>query len=133
MSLNEFSQSIKISMSNLGFSNPTNNISKYFFNLVLKGNFGKKKFKTIENIKFCYLIDIDDRIKFNEIESFNLKLSIIPELNSFDLSDNINHNLTSFVSQSEYIYIEFTTSCNGYAICKCFYKGNDLNKIFISP
>jgi hypothetical protein len=133
MSLNEFSQSIKISMSNLGFSNPANHISKYFFNLVLKGKFGEKKFKIIENTKYSYLIDIDDNIKFNEIENFNLNLSIIPELCNYNLSDKINHNLTSFISQSEHIYIEFTSSLNGYAICKCFYKGEDLNKIFISP
>ena len=135
MSLNELTKAINIKWekNDLGFSIPINNISKYLFELEIEGLNGSKKIRILEENKCCYLIDIDDKIKLCDIHKFNLNLSIIPDLLYYNISDMVNHTLSSSISQTEYIYIEFTTSINGYIICKCYYKGEDLNKIFITP
>lgn len=131
-----YSIPIKYKNNNHGFSDFNNNMSQYIFSLTINGRkINNINFKNIEDTKYSHLIKVDDRIKLNDIEFYNVSVNILSNNNSyeFELEGSIIHNHSYSSQRTNNLYIEFTQNDNGYAICTCFYTGFDYNKLFVSP
>ena len=109
---------------------------KYEYKLLLCGEtLGILCIENETNSKYINLIEPSDKIKLNDIDNFSLNI----ELNSFDFSYECNidgiinkENQTSTFINDD-IYVEFSSNQNGLTIASCCYKGNDKEKLFISP
>jgi len=131
-----YSIPIKYKNNNHGFSDFNNNIFQYIFSLNINGSkINNINFKNIENKKYSHLIKLDDQIKLNDIESYNVSVKILSNNISYDfkLEGSIIHNNSYSSERANNLYIEFTQNENGYAFCSCFYTGLDYNKLFVSP
>ena len=133
---------IKYVKNRIGFSNPDNNNNKYLFDLVINGNnIGNKYFRNIEDYKYSYLINVDNKIKLNDIDSYKVSVAVIDFTDTtlenieqfFEIKGQINKNESCSTKRLNNLYIEFTQNEYGYALCSCFYTGLDHNNIFASP
>jgi len=127
---------IKYSKSWHSFSDPNNQIQKYLFELHINLKSGEKKiFRNLENNTYSNLIFLTHRIKFSDIQDFNICVSKLPFDYSFnyELDGLINHEQSSYINKNENIYIEFSQNSNGYTICNSRFVGSDYFKISVSP
>lgn len=111
----------------------TNNII-YEYKLLLHGEkIGLICIENETNSKYIDLIEPLDEIKLNDIDSFSLHI----ELNSYDYSyrcdinGELDNNTLIFINKD--LYIEFSSNQSGLTLATCCYKGNDNEKLFMSP
>ena len=118
-----------------GFSEPPNSNNKYLFCLELELNDKSiRNFNKVENRKYSYIIELDDEIKYQNIDSFNIFVSEIPfNGNSYSMNGKIDHNMSTFTQKDENFYIEFSRNNNKDTICTCYFTGVDFDSIFVSP
>ena len=118
-----------------GFSEPPNSNNRYLFCLELgMSDKSIKNFNKIENKKYSYIVEIDDNIKFQQIESFNIYVSEIPFVgNNYSMFGKIDHDYSTFTQKDENFYIEFSTNNNKDTICTCYFTGVDFDTMFVSP
>jgi hypothetical protein len=119
-----------------GFSDSNGNINKYHFELIINGLIiGEKYFSNLEESKYSHLIQIKDKIKLSDINTYKASITIystdIPI--SCKLEGKINQNESCSTQRTNNIYVEFSRNDVGYTICSCFYTGQDYTKIFASP
>ena len=70
----------------------------------------------------------------SNIDNTNGDAFIMPEKkDEYELNDIINPSSSSYVNQSNNIFVEFTEDYLGYANCICFYLDNDINNFCVSP
>jgi len=96
---------------------PNNETNVYILDITLKDGTTKQFIEESEN-KYCKLISIMDKIKYNNLESF--KLTINDEL----LCEN---KYNSNKVDNEKFYIEFNI-IKKYIICNCYIKKNIYKK-----
>lgn len=127
--------SIKYTKNLHGFSNNGNDTNKYIFELIINCKNQKKYFRNFEEIKYSHLITLNHKIKFTDIISYKVSVSLFNyDYNDiFELEGSINTDFSSSTNSNNNIYIEFTQNDMGYVLCSCFYTGYDNNKIFVSP
>jgi len=91
-----------------------------------------KSIKKIESKPHSKLIKFSDKIKFTDIEFFNMTVSHEIDNSSLDysLEGKVDNNKTTYIQQNNNIFIEFTNNTNGYALCSCSLT---INNIFVSP
>ena len=111
----------------------TNNII-YEYKLLLRGEtIGLICIENKTNSKYIDLIEPLDEIKLSDIDSFSLYI----ELNSYDFSHrcDINGELdnNTLIFMNKDLYVEFSSNQVGLTIANCCYKGNDNEKLFMSP
>ena len=126
----------KHSKSKFSFNLPPSDCQSYFFNLEIKlFNKEKKTFKKIVDRKYAQLIDVDDKIKYNEIKEFTANVIKIPnhDTKQIHLSGKINHDVSNFTQNGDDIYIEFSKNSFDLTLCTCYYIGVDFSQMFISP
>lgn len=118
-----------------GFSEPPNSNNKYLFCLELELNDKSiRNFNKVEDKKYSYIIELDDEIKYQNINSFNIFVSEIPfNGNSYSMNGKIDHNMSTFTQKDENFYIEFSRNNNKDTICTCYFTGVDFDSIFVSP
>ena len=122
---------IPIGYNRLGFSDNNDSQIQYLFEFIISGkNIGKKYIKKLENTKYCHLLKISHQIKLEDIETFKVSISILPDsyIKYYEVEGSVNNYL-----HNSNIYIEFTNNSNGIALCTCHYIGNESNKVFMSP
>lgn len=127
---------IKHSKSKFSFNVPPSDCTNFFFNLEINlFNGNKKTFKKIVDRKYAQLIDIDDKIYYNDIKNFRATIIKLParESKEITLNGDINHNVSYFTQNGNDMYIEFSKNSLNIAICSCYYIGVDFSQIFISP
>jgi len=115
--------SANYSLSNNNFDN------KYFFKLNINNN--QTLFSNVENNKYSKLINSQHKIKYEDIKTFEIEVVLTDSL--FKLKGTIDHNSTSYVENSNNLYIEFSQDYLGYVNCICYFHTSDLNLISISP
>lgn len=122
---------INYSDSLYGFENPSNS-DEYTFELTLISTTNKSLTrKKKEKKKYACILKREDKIKYRDINYYTLKISgnSVNEV----ISDYLDHKSKSYHKRSGNVYIEFYEDNNGYAICTCYYLGNNDNGLFISP
>lgn len=117
------SHSLTHSLSNNNFDN------KYFFKLNINNN--QTLFSNVENNKYSKLIMSQHKIKYDDIKTFEIEVALSD--NIFKLNGVIDHNASSYVENSNNLYIEFSQDYLGYVNCICYFHTIDLNLISISP
>jgi len=117
---------IQNNKNNNGYEQP---INKYIFELYINDSNCIKKVETKPHSK---LIKFNDKIKFTDILMFKINISQTSNDNIIDyhLDGTINHEQITFTKYNDNIFIEFTKNNNGFALCSCSLKNNN---IFISP
>ena len=115
---------------------PFSNFSKYLFELKLKTKQNKiKHFRKIENEKWAEIVSVFDRIKYEDILTFNISITQLPDGvdKVYTLKGELNDNFNTFTKNNDYIYIEFTKNNQGYLVCTCHFIGYEELKLSISP
>lgn len=118
------------------FSDPGAPNKNYFFELVLNFNDGySKTVSKFEKEKCSIIIDVDDRIFYNDIKDFIINVVTIPfdEDTIFTMEGEINHSLSSYIQKNESFYIEFSKNEVGYTNCNCYFIGQNYDSFSISP
>jgi hypothetical protein len=126
----------KHSKSKFSFNYPPSDSSNYYFELeLILNNSEKKMFRKIENRKYCHIIELDDKIFYNDIKNFKITILKIPQRDNAMsiMKDNIKNNESNYSKKENDIYIEFTKNSVGFAICTCYFVGVDFTDTFISP
>lgn len=131
------SQAIPIKIqNNYSYSMSQKEPVKYLFELRVGLRTGDYlSFRKIENNRYTSLITPDDNIKYEDIISYSINISLIPdEENTIFFSSGIVKNFMPFFSsQDNNVYIEFNKLANGKATCISRYIDyNNLN-LSISP
>lgn len=103
----------------------------FFFKLIIYLDGKEKEFSYYGNKKYVNLIETFQKIKYNKIKGY--KIIVNSNLFSYELNDIINPSSSSYVNQSNNIFVEFTEDYLGYANCICFYLDNDINNFCVSP
>jgi hypothetical protein len=121
---------IKYPSNRLGFADNNNSQIQYLFELIINGcNIGKKYIKRLENTKFCHLLKVSHQIKLEDIESFKVSISILDDSMQYY---EVEGSILNYQHDSN-IYVEFSTTSNGIALCTCHYIGSERGKVFMSP
>ena len=114
------------------YSLSKNNFDKlYFFKLKIKINNTYKLFFNHENKKYSELIHNLHKIKYNQIDNFEIQIQLFK--NVYKFKGNINNKYSCYVEKKNNIFIEFSQDYLGYANCICYFMENDLDIISISP
>jgi hypothetical protein len=118
-----------------GYSIPTQNSQKYLFELFLTLKNGNQTFRKIEENRYTTLIKLEDDIDYQDIENYNINISVIPDkLNQvYSCNGKVNNSMGFFSNQDNNIYIEFNRLANGKATCTCRYVDYNDIKLSYSP
>lgn len=108
-----------------------NNDNLYYFKLKIYINDNEIYFMNSENKKYSNLIKTNNKIKFDEINNFEIEIQLLDSL--FKLYGNINKNSSCYIDQANNIYIEFSQDTIGYTNCICYFIDKDLTTLCISP
>jgi hypothetical protein len=123
------SSSIKIS----GGFPKMNDTTQYVFELLLtfKDN-SKKKIMKIEDSKYSELVDGSEKILFENIKKFSIKVIQVEILSKqFELESDFKTKDEYFSEQNENIYIEFQNK-NDFLYSSC-YTSNFNTNTFLTP
>jgi hypothetical protein len=126
----------KRSKSKFSFNYPPSDSSSYYFELELDLNNSKKKmFRKIVDRKYCHLVELDDKIDYNNIKKFKITILKIPQRDSgiSIMQDTIKDSESNYSKKENDIYIEFTKNNVGFTVCTCYFVGVDFTNTFISP
>ena len=117
------------------FSDPSGPKKNYLFSLDLTLKNGSlRKFNKLESNKYSYIVDIDDEVKYDDLNNFSVNVTELPAAdNTYSMFGEICHDSSTFTQKDENFYIEFSQNNNGNAICTCYFIGVDFNTMFISP
>ena len=131
----EKKKSIKIPYNKYSYSLPFSNYNKYLFELHLKVGNKHKVIRKIEDQKSSEIISSDDKISYDKLKDFKMKVHVIPDDNIHDLElkGEVDKELSSFTKTNKKIYIEFLRNAVGYAICTCTVVFTDTYKYSVSP
>lgn len=118
-----------------GFSDPPNSNNKFLFCLELEmKDQSIKNFNKLENKKYCYIIEVDDEINYENILSFNLYVTELPfNGNNYSMNGIIDHSSSNFTQKDENFYVEFSRNDTDKTVCTCYFIGVDFNTMFVSP
>ena len=93
----------------------------------------KKIFREISLSKYSKLITTDDKILFNTIKSFILKVTLYRFTKEyFTISHEFTENDINIFKNDD-IYIEFTQNNEGFLNCCCNLITLDNNRMFVTP
>ena len=118
------------------YSLPVSDFNRYLYELKIQFNNDKIKFiRKIEDQKRSQLIFKQDKIKFDEIKNFSLKVHILPDDNISDLElDGIlDINTNNFTRSTDKLYLELLRIDSDYTECNCSVILTDTFKYSISP
>jgi hypothetical protein len=120
------------SPTSINYSLSTQNFDNLFnFKLEININNNKMLFNTTENKKYTNIITSYHKIRYEDISYFKVYVNSFDYC--FELDGNINNYTTSYVTQANNIFIEFTQDSLGFVNCICYFIDSDLNKLCISP
>lgn len=122
--------------SRYGYSIPTKVPSKYLFELRLGLSDGSyKSIRKIDENRYTNLINNDDNINYNNIVSYSIYISEIPEniKKIYSNSGYLSTYMSFFSNQDNNVYIEFNRLNNGKATCTCRYVDYNNLGLSISP
>lgn len=123
-------------MNKYSYSVPRRNPNKYLFELEIVLDNGESKIiRKIDENRYTLLLDNNDNISYENIVSYNVNISIIPDkLNLyFSSSGELKKYLSFFSNQDNNVYIEFNRLNNGKATCTCRYVDYENLGLSISP
>ena len=125
----------KVTKSKFSFNEPPSDASHYYFELEIEINGEKKTFKKIEDKKYTLFFDVDQNIRYNDINDFKVTIAKFPNSDFIPtvLKGKIQQELNSYSLKENNIYIEFTQNDMGFTMCNCYYAGIDFTQMFISP
>ena len=118
-------ESLHYSLSNDNFD------SLFYFKLIIKINNQDTVFINSGKQKFSNLIKFSNKIKYDQINSFEIEIKFFD--NTYFLNDSINNQASCFSKQENNIFIEFSQDTNGFANCICYFIEDDLSTLCISP
>jgi hypothetical protein len=128
---------IKYTRSCYSFSDPGNPSNSFLFELVLNFNDGfSTTINKLEKSSRCEcIIDIDDKIFYEDINNFSVYVAKIPFSNEniFNMEGKIDHDLSSYTQKDDSFYIEFSKNDSGFTNCNCYFIGHDYQSLSISP
>ena len=129
------SDPIEIPLNRYSYALPFTNSNKYLFELTVKVGKKQKIIRKIEEAKTSEILSGKDKIPFNKLKDFKIKIYLIPDDNIPDLElvGKINNDLSSFTKTDKKIYIEFIKNPLGYTICTCTVVFNEVYSYSISP
>jgi len=110
--------------------------TKYLFELRLGLNDGSYlTFRKIDENRYTDLIKNDDDISYENIRSYFVHISVIPDKveQTYSNSGYVKNFMTFFSNQDNNVYIEFNRLNNGKATCTCRYVDYDNLGLSISP
>jgi len=118
-----------------GGDNMNNDFTQYIYELTLKFKDNSiKKFKEISNSKHCKIITFNKMIPFNNIDSYNLTITLVNFTNSvYSLNENFTYDGDSYIYKNDDIYIEFLQNNTMMTSCCCYVKALDNTRLFITP
>ena len=118
------------------YSLPVSDFNRYLYELKIQFNNNKIKFiRKIEDQKRIQLISKEDKIKFDEIKNFSLKVHILPDDNipDLELEGYLDTNTNNFTRSTNKIYLEFLRIDSDYTETNCSVIFTDTFKYSISP
>jgi hypothetical protein len=117
------------------YSLPISDFNRYLFELKIKLKKKTKIIRKIEDSKNVQLINKDDKIKFDNLENFDINVHVLPDDNIRDLNMEgcIDINTNNYVRSTNKIYLEFLRKDSGYTECNCSVIFTDTYKYSISP
>ena len=118
---------------NYGYSISQKHPTKYLFELHIGLNDGSyQSFSKIDENRYTDLININDNISYENIQSYSINISLIPESldETFTNTGYLKNFMNFFSNQDNNIYIEFNKLNNGNTSCSCRYI--DYNKLSVS-
>ncbi len=117
------------------YSLPISDFNRYLFELKIKLRKKTKIIRKIEDSKNAQLINKDDKIKFDNLEKFDINVHVLPDDNIRDLNLNgyIDINTNNYVRSTNKLYLEFLRTDSGYVECNCSVIFTDTYKYSISP
>ena len=134
---NTSSEAIPIQRNNrYGYSISKKSPTKYLFELRLGLDDGSFiTFRKIDENRYTDLIKNDDDISYENIQSYSVHISVIPDNveQTFSNSGYLKNFMTFFSNQDNNVYIEFNRLNNGKATCTCRYVDYNNLGLSISP
>jgi hypothetical protein len=125
-----------MNQSRYGYSIPTKSPTKYLFELRLGLNDGSYiSIRKIDENRYTNLINNDDNINYENIVSYSIHISEIPDNveKTFSNSGYLSTYMSFFSNQDNNVYIEFNRLNNGKATCTCRYVDYNNLGLSISP
>jgi hypothetical protein len=119
-----------ILMSNYSLANNIYD-NTYYFKLKININNNEYYFANSENKKYSNLIKYNNKIKFDEINNFEIEIKLQGSI--FKLNGHINKESSCYIDQANNIYVEFSQDANGYVNCICYFIDKDLTSLCITP
>ncbi|VVU95370.1 hypothetical protein CPAV1605_1121 [seawater metagenome] len=117
------------------YSLPISDFNRYLFELKIKLNKKNKLIRKIEDSKKVQLISKDDKISFNDLKKFNIKVHVLPDDNieDLELEGKIDSNTNNFTRSTNKLYLEFLRTDTDYVECNCNVIFTDTFKYSVSP
>jgi len=122
--------------SNYSFSDFDKPNKSYLFDLlILLKNNQSRHFNKIEKKQKSSIFDTSENINYDDMIGFKFTFSEIPFNNEteFIIEGDINHIYSSFEINTNKIYLEFSKSQTGKAMCSTYIIDNINNILSISP
>lgn len=110
-------------------NNQFDNIYLYDLKIITKN--GEKRFSYTESKKYVNLIQLNDKLYYNDLEEYELIVNYKDTY--YSLFGKINNNLSYNTNNNNNLFIEFSHDNSGYTICTCYFLNKDINILCISP
>lgn len=103
----------------------------YLYDLTITTKNGQKRFSYSESKKQVNLIQLNDKLYYNDLEEYELIVKYKDDY--YTLCGTFNNNLSYNTNNNNNLFIEFSHDNSGYTVCICYFLNKDINILCISP
>jgi hypothetical protein len=105
----------------------------YCFNLIIttKDNNKKSEFSCYNTKEYANLIKTTHKIEFDNLDKYEISVNYDNDI--FNLSGEINNNMSYYTEKNDNLFIEFSQDAFGHTDCTCYFLKKNIDFLCITP